>query len=70
MAVKRALAWGIAWYVSVGVVVGIVETAHQMSRLDPGFDPLFTGFVTIFTWPVLLVWKIQAIVAHLDAVRT
>lgn len=63
MAVKRVLPW-VAWYLSIGVAVGIATGSHQARRMDPGFDPLFTAAVTVLVWPVTLAWDLQSLVAH------
>ena len=64
MAVKRVLI-ALAWYLSIGVAVGIETGVHQMARIDPGFDPTFTAIVTVFVWPAVLMQDASVFVAHL-----
>jgi hypothetical protein len=64
VAVKRILL-GVAWYLSIGVAVGIETGVHQMARIDPGFDPLFTSIVTVFIWPLVLAQDLSVFVGHL-----
>ncbi|MFI5370996.1 MAG: hypothetical protein ACHQ52_05500 [Candidatus Eisenbacteria bacterium] len=60
---KRGLRW-IAWYLSIGVALGISEGAHQTRRFDPGFSPAFAAAVTLIAWPWVLAWDLQALIAH------
>jgi hypothetical protein len=54
----------VLWYLSIGVAVGIEVGAHQAARFDPGFDPTFSAVVTVFTWPQVLAWDLQAFIAY------
>ena len=64
MAVRR-LRVGLAWYLSIGVAVGIETGVHQMSRIDPGFDPVFAAIVAVFIWPLVLGQDLSVFIGHL-----
>jgi hypothetical protein len=61
--VRPALRW-IAWYLSIGVALGISEGAHQTRRFDPGFSPVAVVGMTVIAWPWVLTWDLQTLIAH------
>ena len=61
----RRVLLGVAWYLSIGIAVGIETGLHQAARIDPGFDPRFTAVVTVLVWPAVLLNDLGTFMAYL-----
>ncbi len=65
MAVKRLLVI-VAWYLSIGIAVGIETGNHQARRFDPGFAPIASAMAAVALWPVFLTYDAGYFFSHLD----